>query len=38
MIERGTVKELISFPIPIALYYSNTSTVGDANTSVIFVL
>ncbi|KAG8493596.1 hypothetical protein CXB51_011785 [Gossypium anomalum] len=37
-IVRGTVEELISLPFPIALWDSNTSDVGDANTSTFFIL
>ncbi|MBA0557611.1 hypothetical protein Golob_014667 [Gossypium lobatum] len=37
-IAQGIVRELISFPIPIALWDLNTSAVGDANNSVNFVL
>ncbi|KAH1047491.1 hypothetical protein J1N35_038275 [Gossypium stocksii] len=37
-IARGTVGELISLPISIALWDSNTFTVGDANTSTFFIL
>ncbi|MFQ6630033.1 hypothetical protein Gotur_007512 [Gossypium turneri] len=37
-ITRGTVGELISLPILIALWDSNTSVVGDANTSTFFIL
>ncbi|MBA0570634.1 hypothetical protein Golob_004253, partial [Gossypium lobatum] len=37
-IARGTVEELISFLIPIGLWDSNTSFVGDANTSAFFVI
>ncbi|MFQ6643776.1 hypothetical protein Gotur_018569 [Gossypium turneri] len=37
-IARGTIRELILFPIPIALWDSNTSAVGDANTSAFFIL
>ncbi|KAH1097618.1 hypothetical protein J1N35_014539 [Gossypium stocksii] len=33
-----TIREYISFPIPITLWDSNTSAVGDANTSAFFVL
>ncbi|MBA0551342.1 hypothetical protein Golob_022231 [Gossypium lobatum] len=37
-ITRGTFGELISFPIPITLWDSNTSAVDDANTSAFFIL
>ncbi|MBA0664347.1 hypothetical protein Goklo_004369 [Gossypium klotzschianum] len=37
-IARGIVGDLISFLIPIALWDSNTSAVGDANTSALFIL
>ncbi|MBA0570351.1 hypothetical protein Golob_004023, partial [Gossypium lobatum] len=37
-IARGTVGELFSLPIPIALWDSNTSTMRDANTSTFFIL
>ncbi|KAG8474382.1 hypothetical protein CXB51_034157 [Gossypium anomalum] len=35
---RDTIGELISLPIPIALWDSNTSSVGDANSSTFFIL
>ncbi|MBA0721825.1 hypothetical protein Golax_009329, partial [Gossypium laxum] len=37
-IARGTIEELISLPIPIALWDSSTSAVGDANIFVFFIL
>ncbi|MFQ6627019.1 hypothetical protein Gotur_005937 [Gossypium turneri] len=37
-IARGAVRELFSLPTPIALWDSNTSVVGNANTSVFFIL
>ncbi|MBA0789202.1 hypothetical protein Gotri_027491, partial [Gossypium trilobum] len=37
-IARGTIADIISFPIPIALWDSNTSAVGYANTSAFFTL
>ncbi|KAK5771985.1 hypothetical protein PVK06_048243 [Gossypium arboreum] len=37
-IARGTVNELISLPFPIAIWNSNTSAVGDANTSRFYIL
>ncbi|KAK5846040.1 hypothetical protein PVK06_002306 [Gossypium arboreum] len=37
-IARGTVGELISLPFPIALWDSNTSAVGNTNTSTFFIL
>ncbi|KAG8503260.1 hypothetical protein CXB51_001218 [Gossypium anomalum] len=37
-IARDTIVELISLPFPIALWDSNTSAVGDADTSTFFIL
>ncbi|KAH1115174.1 hypothetical protein J1N35_008552 [Gossypium stocksii] len=34
----GTIGEIISFPIPVALWDSNTSAVGYANTFAFFIL